>query len=71
MLLITQAFASNLKLPEIWALSPTLCLWNIAKIIQLGISQQFGRSFWSIPAGYFARFRPPISEHFDPLQLGG
>ena len=37
----------------------------------LGISQQFGRSFWSIPAGYFARFRPPISEHFDPLQLGG
>jgi hypothetical protein len=29
----------------------------------LGISHHSGRSFRTIPAGCFARFRPPISEH--------
>jgi hypothetical protein len=61
-------FQSSDRRPRLWA--------RLTEFIRqvkgcVGISQQFGRSFWSIPAGYFARFRPPISEHFDPLQLGG
>jgi hypothetical protein len=35
-------------------------------IIGLGILHHSGRSFRSIPAGYFARLRPAISEHSGP-----
>jgi ABC-type nitrate/sulfonate/bicarbonate transport system substrate-binding protein len=34
-----------------------------ARVTALDISHHSGRSFRSIPAGCFARFRPPISEH--------
>ena len=36
----------------------------------LGISHQTGRSFRSIPAGCFARFRPVVSEHSGPPLQG-
>jgi hypothetical protein len=38
---------------------------------QVGISHQTDRLFRSIPAGHFARFRPPISEHSGPFPCRG
>ena len=37
---------------------------------RMGISHQTGRSFRSIPAGCFARFRPVVSEHSGPPLQG-
>jgi hypothetical protein len=37
---------------------------------KVGISHQTSQSFRSIPAGYFARFRPPVSEHSGPPGWG-